>query len=89
MFDNKICKCDRRVKEIQRIATDFKEKSQHSIKHTGIRRGKNSLIFSGGNWASQYADLPITINMEKVASQWTKKMKKNIKKIYNTKVKGS
>ncbi len=62
----------------KRIAPDFKEKSQHSINYTGIRRGKNSLKFSGGNWASQYADLQTTINTEKVACQWNQK--KNSKK---------
>lgn len=32
---------------------DCQEKSQQRINYTGIRRGKHSLKFSGGNWASQ------------------------------------
>lgn len=49
-----------------------KEKKNKRIKiwntskywHTGIRNGKYSLKFSYGNCASQYADLPIMINVE-------------------------
>lgn len=49
------------IKCITNISTARYGKEENiclSMCHTGIKRGKNSLKFSGGNWASQYADLP-------------------------------